>query len=113
MGNVLSKCGVINIDKITCTTNFRMSELYTEKIFRRKNHQLVAVTLKYYQKLKLCAESFTIMPTDILMLNSFDLTHTDTIKNIVLKTVYDNANTAKYSIRIIKDQKKVMMNQKQ
>ena len=51
IGNVLSKCGITNVDKITCLTNLRTSELYTEKIFKREIQQLIAVNLYYFHRI--------------------------------------------------------------
>lgn len=101
IGDVMKKCGVDPIDKITCEFRLDSSALYTEKVFERDLSVLLGTTLKYFYQEEYLAETFSIIPADISLLKSKDLSNEDEIIRIVKSQIYEEAKVAQYSLKVV------------
>lgn len=101
IGDVLRKCGIAAIDTIDCDYRLEPAALYTDNVFERSVPVLLSVSLAYFYQEEYCAESFSMIPTDIELVKDKDLSDEQTVKELVTKLIYQEGKIAKYSIKVV------------
>ena len=104
MRNVLEKCGVTEIDKITCTPRLGTSNLYSDDVFERKVPVICGSNLFYYFQDKCYAHCFSIIPMDLDFILEYDLMNSKQAENFITKEIYEYAKIVKIEIKIIEDE---------
>lgn len=102
-GDVLKKCGIDHIDKITCKFKLGPSAEYTDTFFDRKVPVFLATTLYFYYEKECCARCFSLIATDAEFMKEVDLSDTKEIQQLVTDDIYQYTRIVKYDIKILQD----------
>lgn len=98
-GNVLAKCGIDNVDHVSCKAELKQSVLYTEQVFHRKFAVFLAATLTFYSNKKIVASALSLIPMDVSAVNDVDLENDQAVIDLVTKKIYSLTKMAKIDIR--------------
>ncbi|GAA0085930.1 GntR family transcriptional regulator [Clostridium sp. CTA-7] len=102
VGEVLSKCGIKNIDRISCFPRLDQSTLYTNKIFERQTPVVLLTNLFYYIDDVCYAHCFSIIPTDVDFVTKINMLNEEQVKKMITEDIYDYIKVAKLEIQILK-----------
>lgn len=112
IGNILPKCGISKIDKITCIPCLRQSTVYTDNIFERQIPVFLTATLLYYSDKECIAKCFSTLPTDLDFVPEIDMMNSEQVSKLIRKDIYKYAKVGKVEINMIKSIESEMKNEK-
>lgn len=101
IGDVLKKCGIEAVDAIECVFRLEPAALYTDNVFEREVPVFLSVSLVYSNQGAYCAESFSMIPTDIELVKDKDLSDEYTVKELATNLIYQEGKFAKYTIKVV------------
>lgn len=110
MTNVLEKCGVTDIDSITCVPKLGTSNFYCDDIFERKVPVVCGSNLNYYFQNKCCAHCFSAIPMDMEFISEYDLMDSGQAEVLITNDIYQYAKAIKFEIKIVGDQENLIDN---
>ncbi|EGT3615766.1 GntR family transcriptional regulator [Clostridium perfringens] len=110
MMNVLGKCGLTDIDKITCLPKLGTSNFYTDDIFERKVSVVCGSNLYYYFQNKCCAHCFSVIPMDLEFISEYDLLDSKQAEILITNDIYKYAKVIKFEIKIVEDHENLIDN---
>lgn len=110
IGNVLEKCGLTDIDKITCAPRLGTSNLYSDDIFERKVPVVCGSNLFYYSQGKCCAHCLSAIPMDLEFITEYDLMDSKQAEKLITNDIYEHAKAVKFEIKIVQDEDNLIDN---
>lgn len=110
MKNVLEKCGVTDIDKITCFPQLGTSNFYSDDVFERKFPVACGSNLNYFFENKCYAHCFSVIPMDLEFISEYDLMDSKQAERLITNDIYQYAKAVKLEIKIIEDQENLIDN---
>lgn len=108
LGSVIEKCGINDFDRMTCTPVLGMSNLYSDEVFERKVPIVLGTNMYYYGGEHCYAHCFSILATDIDIIQDYDLLDALQVSELLTKKIYTLSKTVKFEIKIMEDHDKLI-----
>lgn len=109
-GEVLEKCGIYKIDRVTCSPKLGTTTLYCDDVFERKVPIVLGANLYYFFEKTCYAHCFSIIPTDVDFIAEYDLLDAKHAERLIRYDIYKYAKVVKFEMKIVEDSENFINN---